>query len=296
MSERVHVEERHAYLIVAHKSDKLFEILCDLLDDDRNDIFIHMDVKNQGYNSSTIENKFNHSSCYHAKRMNVKWGGSSQIAATLSLLELATSQGAYSRYHLVSGQDLPIKSQNYIHKFFKVHKGKEFVAFSPKNTSVEDRVRYYHFLRNICGRKYGCLQKILLIMQKCLPFKRNREVNIHFGPNWFSITDKLARYVLKKKDWITKTFRYTSCGDEIFIQTLVANSDFEKLLYDGTLTEGAAHAAMRLVDWKRGCPYVFRSGDSDELRKSSMLFARKFDPELDEQIIAEMARFVRDME
>ena len=57
MSERVHVEERHAYLIVAHKSDKLFEILCDLLDDDRNDIFIHMDVKNQGYNSSTIENK-----------------------------------------------------------------------------------------------------------------------------------------------------------------------------------------------------------------------------------------------
>ena len=33
---------------------------------------------------------------------------------------------------------------------------------------------------------------------------------------------------------------------------------------------------MRLIDWKRGRPYVFRLNDFDEIINSPAMFARKF--------------------
>ena len=42
-------EMRQAYLIVAHKDDFVFRTLLRMLDDVRNDIFIHMDIKNKSY-------------------------------------------------------------------------------------------------------------------------------------------------------------------------------------------------------------------------------------------------------
>lgn len=40
---------KQAYLIIAHKDDLVFRTLLKLLDDSRNDIFIHMDLKNVNY-------------------------------------------------------------------------------------------------------------------------------------------------------------------------------------------------------------------------------------------------------
>ena len=42
---------------------------------------------------------------------------------------------------------------------------------------------------------------------------------------------------------------------------------------------------MRLIDWHRGKPYVYRIGDLDLLEESPMLFARKFDEKIDNEII-----------
>ncbi len=40
---------KHAYLIIAHKSDLIFNTLLKMLDDKRNNIFIHLDIKNKIY-------------------------------------------------------------------------------------------------------------------------------------------------------------------------------------------------------------------------------------------------------
>ena len=42
---------------------------------------------------------------------------------------------------------------------------------------------------------------------------------------------------------------------------------------------------MRLVDWKRGGPYVFKNEDYSELLNSNMIFARKFDCQTDNNIV-----------
>lgn len=49
---------------------------------------------------------------------------------------------------------------------------------------------------------------------------------------------------------------------------------------------------MRLIDWQRGTPYIFRIDDKDMLRKSDMLFARKFDCNIDKKIIDYIAQYI----
>lgn len=39
------MNEKHAYLILAHNDPKVLELLVRLLDDSRNDIYIHVDKK-----------------------------------------------------------------------------------------------------------------------------------------------------------------------------------------------------------------------------------------------------------
>ena len=40
---------KHAFLVMAHKDDEVLHTLMRILDDERNDIFIHMDAKKGGW-------------------------------------------------------------------------------------------------------------------------------------------------------------------------------------------------------------------------------------------------------
>ena len=84
--------KKHAYLVIAHKDDLTFRTLLQMLDDVRNDIYIHMDSKNTNYDCSRTEKMLHHSSVYHVARTGVTWGGYSQINAELTLLQEATAR------------------------------------------------------------------------------------------------------------------------------------------------------------------------------------------------------------
>lgn len=147
-------------------------------------------------------------------------GGYSQIATELVLLETACARGKYSYYHLLSGQDLPLKSQDDIYAFFEEESGYEFVRFYNENFEAGDRVYYYYPFQEVCGKGNGITTfpfKIancfMVAVQKMIKFTRNKDIRFQKGSNWFSITDNLARYVLSKKQWIKKVFFcYLLCG------------------------------------------------------------------------------------
>ena len=279
---------KQAYLIIAHKDDLGFQTLLKMLDDQRNDIFIHMDKKNQDYDVGTAASYIKKSAVYHVDRTCVTWGGVSQINAELLLLKKAVSVGLYQHYHLISGADLPIKTQDQIVSFFELNRDKEFVRFEKPVYSYQNRTQYYHLLQDKVGRSHNFLYRgselLIVELQKILHIKRNKNITFQKGTNWFSITDNFARYVVDKEEWIKKTFRYTFCCDEVFLQTLLIGSPFIDNLYHKEF-DNDLHAIMRLIDWKRGKPYTFRSSDFDELCESEMLFARKFDASVDSEII-----------
>ena len=47
------------------------------------------------------------------------------------------------------------------------------------------------------------------------------------GDNWFSITNELANYVLNQKHCLKEQYAFTKSPDEIFLQTIVYNSNFK---------------------------------------------------------------------
>lgn len=287
---------KHAYLLMIHKVDNGLKRLLELLDYAENDIYIHIDSKYLNFEKNELKKLVKESRLYFVKRTNVIWGDYSQVNAELVLLREAINNEKYAYYHLLSGEDLPIKSQKYIHHFFSEHSGKEFINFQSEVFTFENRVRYYHLLQKYVGRGgftfINFLEKTLLYFQKIIRINRSKNIFFQKGANWFSITDNLARYVVKNEEWIRKHFKFTNCPDEIFLQTLVINSKFKDNLYH-TKFDNSYSAIMRMIDWDRGRPYTFRISDFESIIYSDMLFCRKFQPSEDDAIIEKIFEWLQ---
>lgn len=280
---------KHAYLIIAHEKFDQLIILLQMLDHDRNDIYLHIDKKVKKFPQKEISNCLVHSQLFWVERQEVSWGSFSQIKCELSLLSEAVHNNNYEYLHLLSGVDLPIKTQEYIHSFFSRNAGKEFIDIEGGHEEEYiDRCKYYWIFREKLGRKsefkiekifYLLIEKLFLKIQKILGINRIPEdLTIKKGANWFSITGEFAKYVVQNKKYWSQIFEYSLCADELFIQTVAYNSKFINNIYE--------NGNMRLIDWVRGNPYIFKEEDFEIIKDSSNLFARKFDNEIDNTIIS----------
>ena len=91
-----------------------------MLDDERNDFYIHIDKKVKDFDSSAFDGVLKHSNLTFCDRVNITWGDFSQIQSEMTLFKAAASANEnYSYYHLISGVDLPIKSKDEIYRFLK---------------------------------------------------------------------------------------------------------------------------------------------------------------------------------
>lgn len=278
-------QNRHAYLIIAHTNFEQLQTLIDLLDDARNDIYLHIDKRVKTVPQFSAK----HSGLYLVDSVKVIWGGHSQIQSEMVLLE-AAGKGHYQYYHLLSGMDLPLKTQDYIHTFFRDNNGKEYIYVDEEASRTGRfafRTQYYHIFANVAGNGKDILSRclrlsnrILVALQKLLHIKRKDMVPLYKGANWFSITDAMVQHVLTKQALIKKQFYYSLCGDEVFLQSLAMASD----LHDQVVGTG-----FRAIDWNRGMPYTYRKEDVDDLLATDYLWARKFDQRVDAEAIQRIA-------
>lgn len=290
----------HAYLIIAHNQFELLNKLLRCLDYEENDIFIHIDKKSGEINKKVLLAGVSKSNVYFTKRHNVVWGHYSQIESELELFSDAVSHGKYEYLHLISGVDFPLKNQKEIHEFFKNNNGKEFLHFQSEFFPEEDleKVQCYFPLQKWIGNKKKDSSKLYLIqramvnLQKKIGYNRNKKTRFYKGANWVSITGDLANSLIHNKNQILKQYKYSMCADEIFLHTFVMNSEFKERIFDSSMNNKYS-ACMRLIDWDRGGPYIFKKEDFDELIESGMLFARKFDFEKYPEIIELLEREVR---
>jgi hypothetical protein len=277
---------KHAYLILAHNNYYILEKLLKLLDDERNDIFVHVDKKVDGFDEQYFLSKILKSRLvFVSPRVDVKWGHITFVEAEFILFRRAYEQGPYSYYHLISGVDLPIKSQDYIHNFFTENKGKEFLGISTdSNRAVQYKVTKIHVSTSFYKLNILWLRKILFLIDKSFAFiqqivgyntiKLDTDFTLSKGANWVSVTQDFVEYLLSKEAECLRIFKHSVCPDEIFIHTVLHNSPFRDKLYD---VKDEYKGCMRLIDWKRGNPYIFNKNDFDEIMSSDRLFARKFD-------------------
>ena len=274
---------RHAYLIMAHNNFGQLQTLLSLLDDERNDIYLHIDRKSLDFSPEMV--RTTRSRLILIDRLGVYWGGHSQIQCELALLKAAVP-GHYRYYHLLSGVDLPLKTQDEIHRFFREQDGKEFLEFDEaanEERSFAFRCCYYHPLQNFAGSSRRLFHRALraanwgiMLIQKWLRLTRPEIVPLYKGANWFSITHELASYVLSREKLIRKQFFYSWCTDEIFLQSIAMASPYRKNVVNNYL---------RAIDWQRGDPYTYRREDVPELLASPNFWGRKFNENVDKEAI-----------
>ncbi|MGB3104210.1 beta-1,6-N-acetylglucosaminyltransferase [Sphingobacterium siyangense] len=285
---------KHAYLIMAHTEFEVLHKLLLCLDDKRNDIYIHFDKKV----AQLPKLATNHATLYLLKeRVDVRWGDVSVVVAEYQLFEAAAKQQKYAYYHLLSGVDLPLKSQDEIHAFFAAHQGQEFIGFQQGDCEkeIDRKVRRLHLYpsrfragKGIFAYWYRAARALSLRFQCLFGIYRNRDVDFKKGTQWVSLTDAFVRYVLIHKSAVLKMYQNTFCSDEIFIQTLCWNSSFRLKRHH---TNSEYHDCQRMIGWYKGRLIEWTSADFNRLIASDVLFARKFsrrDMELVERIVEQV--------
>jgi hypothetical protein len=285
---------RNAYLILIHEYSGVLEKLLKLLDDENNDIYIHIDKRAKTIDRQKIIGLVNKSDIQIYSRYKVYWSTNSLTMAQLYLLKNAVKVG-YDYYHILSGADLPIKSKAEINKFLSANKGKEFIHFGTKQYQKDIECRYekYHFFSKQLGRNrdkkfWIAAETYSLAIQRRLHIDRKKKFGykVYGGANWCSITDNLAKYTVNNYGKYSKAFRLSQNSDELFIQTIVMDSPYRDNIYVKGF-DNDYKACLRYIDWNRGAPYVFKLDDYDELMNTGKeyLFARKFDDKKDSEIV-----------
>ena len=275
---------KHAFLIIAHDNYEQLNFLISLLDNQLNDIYIHIDKKSPPPPCFKV-NKSKLFIIDAEESIDVRWGDVSQIQCEMLLYEKAfSSNSVYSYYHLLSGYCLPIKSMKYIHSFFDLNKGFNFIGFGQyQEERFLDRIEKRHYLtkmyRETCYFKRIFVKIIRVIIEMfvnaILISKRDKSLTYKKGANWCSLTEDFVEYLVANKSRILKHYNRSYCADEVYKQTLMWNSRFKNTIYD---CSDEFNGCMRLIDWDRGRPYVWGNEIKDYsiIRNSKCLFARKF--------------------
>ena len=286
--------EKHAYLVMAHNQWELLKILLECIDDERNDIYLHIDKKVNDYHFSELTAICKSSRLIFTKRFDIRWGGTEMMACEIQMIETALSNGNYTYIHLISGVDMPIKNQDYIHEYLLEHDKTEYIGFDWKNiekNTFEYRSKYYLFFTKWIGRNdnknnlqrfFKKVNTLSLAFQRFIKIDRLKGEKYYKGSQWFTITNEFAEYIIQNKRKILKRYRYTLSPDEAFLQNLIEESP-----------EGLFRLApdnKRFILWNQGeaSPITLAIDYYDDMMKSEAFFARKFDWNVDNEVILKL--------
>lgn len=204
------------------------------------------------------------------------------------LKQVTSACTQYEYIHFFQGADLPIKSQEDIHQFFRIHTGKEFVSIEyDRKEMAKNKCRYIHLLcHNRFFRKNRLVKALnfgFVALQKAFGINVNSDIEFYQGSALFSITPQFAEYLVNQQREIRRIFRFSLAADECFIQTMLLRSHFCDNVYINA--EGKTSNA-RLIDRTRpdgkNSPHIWRDNELEIIRKQpvDICFSRKFNSEV----------------
>lgn len=274
-----------AILIIAHKNQAQLELLLDNLAGDF-DLYIHLDTK-WSINKEELATKYPTAKFY--SKYNIIWSGYTQILCPLFLFKEA-SKNNYQFYILISAQDLPLLSNKSIKRRLKEEDSSYVVSDRLplpqwKFNGGFDRIQLY-WESDIVGNKPWNKLKRRIIgnirkQQRKYNLRRPLYKNLEYygGSTWLILRYDALEYLLNfidKNPNYLKTFKYSYCADELWLQTILATSNCK-----------TKNDHITYLDWGTGPEYprTLRINDYDNIINSTCFFARKFDSEVDNEII-----------
>lgn len=278
---------------MAHKNPGQLHRLIDRLNDGTSEFFIHIDKTAELFQFKLAKEFDN--IVHFFERVDSKWGGFGSVQASLNGLEaVKNSQKKFDRILLLSGQDYPIKSNEYINNFFKNSLYSVFMEYSPipnyKKWPGSDRGGWYRVDKFYIGLKWYELfcSKFLNLQSTYIPFLKRKipnKMKPYTGSQWWSVDMYALNYILnydQDHPRYRSFHKYTFVPDELYVQMIIANSTDEKL------TKSIENNNKQFMIWEKPGsthPNILGKTNLNDILSSDDLFARKFDEKADAEIL-----------
>ncbi|MEZ2760190.1 beta-1,6-N-acetylglucosaminyltransferase [Providencia vermicola] len=266
-----------AYFMLVHRYPSQFKRLFKSIYHEENYYLIHVDKRSDKRIYDEIGlflTNYENASLLESKE--AIWGGYSLVDAQLRAIEKFVITGGKWDYFInLSGQDFPLKSQDFIMNYLREFNCCEFIKVLNQNLSRPETI---HRIKNYVQEING---ELVVSTENSRPFLEG--VTPYIGNQWMILSKRFCEFITYSSELkVFKNFyRNTLIADESFFQTVLMNTEFKpKIINDD----------KREIDWVESSdiklrPRDFLSEDSEMLINSQNLFARKFDENIDRNIL-----------
>ncbi len=271
-----------AFIIMVHKEPKQVERLIKRLRHKSFFFYIHLDKKSSINDFAYLKELENVK--FIKKRTKINWASYAMIEAYLCCMNEIIDDFDFDFISVISGQHYPIKPVEFIFNYLNNNKGKTFLEYQDQSSLWWDKtitwIENYHMTYFSFKGRY-LIQDIL---NKVLPRRKLPVFNKLYGApssGWWLMSDKCVRYIIstmEREVRLRKFAKFTWGSDEYLFQTILLNSIHSNSIINDNLLYS---------DWSDGNanPKVLAKSDFVKLKNSKKLFARKFDENIDLNIL-----------
>jgi len=265
-----------AYLVLVHRLPEQFKKLFKAIYEPSNFYLIHIDKKaNQQIGEEVTNFLQKYPNVHILKSENVIWGGYSMVQAELDGMKYLLEMDAKWDYFInLSGQDYPLKSQKIIKEFLSKNNGKNYIKIADQEKiRPETMNRIENYFEETEDK----------ISEKTHKREFMKGVIPYIGGQWMILTRSCCEFISNNME-VKKFEDYylnTLIADESFFQTVLMNTSFDEILINDD-----KRAIIWIPDGDiKLRPKTFTESDLNFLQTGNHLFARKFDDNVDNNII-----------
>jgi hypothetical protein len=266
---------RIAYVISAYRRPEHLARLVHRLAGEDVRFFVHVDSKTREPTyRKMVEGVAPLGTASFLPRHACHWGGFGHVQASLKGIAAIAASGFDPEYTiLLSGQDYPIKSNRTIRQFLGSRGGRSSFLYFPLPTPHWTGGGLARF------RDWHLRWRRLHVR---VPLRRRLPLGMRpWGGSAYWIMSRAALalvhgFVNEHPEYV-RFFEHVDVPDESFFQTILLNS---------RLASECDDIRLHYTEWGRlPAPAVLTRDDYPHLAESPCLFARKFDPEVDTDVL-----------
>lgn len=286
------MEIKVAYLLLIHHKPEQANIFIEqLIKNGDCDIYIHIDKKSP----ELAKRIMYHENIHIYSEYSVSWGSFEIIKAALLLMEKAegNKNRSYTHMYFGTGQDMLVRKGFY--KFLESNPTKIFIKIvgeikKTQREAARFKVKWPSYL--LIRNDYHIYRFIRIFMSILCRYginlfanekKLRKDVIFYEGRTWFicpvCVIGYILNYVREHEDYI-EFWKDSLASDLMFFQTIIMNSSYAKAVEDELMFVefGKTFGTMNH-------PLTITVDKVEEIDKSNCFFARKFDLEIDKNVI-----------
>lgn len=275
-----------AYLLLAHHKPRQFARLFDALYHPADRFLVHVDRKSPlAVRDAIARHVSGKPNVDLLPGRRLAWGGWSLAEIQLDAIRTLLARDPHWRWFAnLSGQDFPLKSPDAIRAGLAAAPDRNHLEAAPIDAFPEDERE--HLRRRLRHRYVEVGGEVIETTE---PAVRPADVRIEWkGSGWCTLTRDFCEWIAADPGArrCAAALRHAFVPDEFLMQTLAMNGPFA-----GTVTG----ANRRLILWTRGSrhPETLTMRDRDALLRSDAHYARKFDEDVDPDILDVLASRLR---